>query len=208
MKRVLIGVLCLLFLLPLGMQAASLVHKFYDVQILHNLIVDNAVTADSVTTGSLTIVGGAGLANHRGALVFLPSAQPIHTTTFPLYYTAESYDTDNTHSITTDNAYIYIPDNVTKVRVYGVVRFAPVDNNALCQVEVLKNGLTTYAGAVTLWGGYADASGVKVVPFSTAVIDVVGNDNISVGARAVTSSPTVAGDNTGKYTWVAMDIVQ
>jgi hypothetical protein len=210
MKRIVIGIACLLLLVPLVVQTASLVHKFYDVEILHNLVVDNAVTAGSITVDNIAITGtvsGAGATAHRGALVFLGSSVSIPIGHSVIAFDNESYDSENMHSITDNTDKLTVPTGVTYVRLTGQVRFQSADNtiNGHRQVTITKNGAREYIGAA-LVSSY-DNTGQVYQNVSTAVVNVTAGDYFSMSVFT-DNVVTVTGEAAGGVTWLFMEIVQ
>jgi hypothetical protein len=220
MKKILVGLLCLLFLFPLGMQAASIVHKYYDVEILNNLTVDNTLTADNVVAGAAVIdnlsitgaVTGAAVSAHRGVLTYLPASYfEISTTSCTaIQFTGENYDTDNMHSVTTDNTNIQVPTGVTKVRLYGKVMIGDsgsIDNNII-SLDIRKNTSIAYAGLgrVSSKSFYQNNIEMEVI---TPVLSVAAGDKFALYVcQNENNSLVVHGNAAGSYTWFAMDIVQ
>jgi len=216
MKKILITLVCLLFFLPFGIRAASLIHKFYDVRVLNNLSVDNTLTAETAVIGDVNITGtltGAGATAYRGVFARANTDSTITTGavyTIPLQQ--EIYDTDNVHSTTTDNAVFRIPSGVTKVSFYGQLYFfdnGPSDLN-MVSLKIVKNGTDFDPPCRVDVTPSTGSKGLRAIQIVSPVVEVVAGDNISLCAwQSESNTVTFYGaDFSGQGTWFAMDIVQ
>jgi len=97
-----------------------------------NITATTRVRAPSIGSASYTdngyfnnvTIAGTLTGHFRGVLAYNASAQSIPDNTLTtVILDTESYDTDSSHSITTDNTKIFVPSGVTKVRFFGSIQF-------------------------------------------------------------------------------------
>jgi hypothetical protein len=208
MKRIVIGIACLLLLVPLVVQTASLVHKFYDVEILHNLVVDNAVTAGTITVDNVAITGsltGAGAVAHRGALAYTSDDQGLDNGVVTLVqFYDELYDTDEIFTKATDNTHLVVPDGVTKVRLSAYINVAPLDSADYGYAELIKNSGESFVGKFAFRLGTPAENSSGFGSAVSAVLSVSGGDTFSLRTTLYHASSS----KISASSWFSMEIVQ
>lgn len=140
----------------------------------------------------------------RGALVKMTVDQsiPNGVDTF-INWTAETYDTDNIHSTSSNNTRLTVPSGITKVKISCRVRFAA---NAVGYRDAVlyKNNSFSFDGAMSSYPNASAGGAYTGWTDTSAVLEVTGGDYFEL--RVYQNSGGAL--NFQNVSWFAMEIIE
>lgn len=145
-------------------------------------------------------------APYAGVLVYRTAVQSIpNNTDTNITWDAESYDTNEIHSLVTNPERLTVPASITKIKLHGQITY---DVSAVGErlLYITKNGVTTYTGhAISKW----DPNISVYHQIHSPVITVVGGDYFALRTRQASGGALDAmPGTTGSLTWFAMELIE